>query len=67
MSGPTEPLQARIDDVLRLASALIGEGIANIDECPDAARHRLAQGDSLLRVVLEQLAPAQDEKNKGGE
>ena len=51
----------RIDDVLRIASTLIGEGIGMIDVCDDAARHRLVQGDSLLRVVLEQLEARQDE------
>lgn len=52
----------RIDDVLRVASILIGEGIGMIDVCDDAARHRLVQGDSLLRVVLEQLEARRADK-----
>jgi hypothetical protein len=59
----------RVDDVLRVASILIGEGIEMIDLSNDAARHRLAQGDALLRVVLEQLEARQDDKltQDGGE
>lgn len=51
----------RLDEVLKVASILIGEGIGMMDLSNDAARHRFVQGDSLLRVVLEQIEARQAE------